>query len=126
MVHIGFTPDQAGLESFTKQLHGLRNADSSRRLSASIQKSWATVLSAAFGVEMQDEELLSVEQARELTSTLAQRMQSEDFNKQIDTAMVEGPRCRVVPPVDNRCCRPALATIPTSNGLSLLYSHPSN
>eukprot|EP00730_Choanoeca_flexa_P003740 TRINITY_DN11492_c3_g1_i2.p3 TRINITY_DN11492_c3_g1~~TRINITY_DN11492_c3_g1_i2.p3 ORF type:complete len:113 (+),score=12.30 TRINITY_DN11492_c3_g1_i2:461-799(+) len=88
MVHFGFSPDQAGLEAFTQQLQTHRTSDSSQEISAGIRETWATVLAGAFDVDTSSQQLLTVEQARELTSMLASRMQSEEFNKQVDERMV--------------------------------------
>jgi hypothetical protein len=90
MVHYGFSPDEAGLRAFTTAFHDLRKQGTAKGMIANASREgWTVVLKHAFGVELLPEETLSVEQARQLTSMISLRMQSNDFYAKVDTAMVQ-------------------------------------
>ena len=90
LLHFGYTPDDQGLRSFVVEYDALSKdklSDEGKNLFELTRKRWNAMVKRAFNVDLDVQEL-PVEQARQLSSILSMKMQSDDFMAQIDSSMV--------------------------------------
>lgn len=89
LLHFGYTPDDQGLRSFVVEYDALSKdklSDEGKNLFELTRKRWNAMVKRAFNVDLDVQEL-PVEQARQLSSILSMKMQSDDFMAQIDSSM---------------------------------------
>ena len=91
IVPYGFTPSEDGIKAFTLQYN--RHMQSSM-LGAQLGQlgidRWKTLASITFNVDASKLAPMTKESARQLSSAITARMQSDAFLRQIDAAMVRG------------------------------------
>lgn len=90
LLHFGYTPDDQGLRSFIVEYDALSRdklSDDGKSLFELTRKRWNAMVRRAFNVDLDVQEL-PVEQARQLSSILSLKMQSDEFMETIDKAMV--------------------------------------
>ena len=91
LLHYGYAPNEDGIRDFTMEFDKLCRSDESGALLQSVRDRHIVLVGRAFGVDIGDEKL-TLEQARHISSKIAVRMQSEDFLKKIDAALVRAQR----------------------------------
>jgi hypothetical protein len=90
LLHFGYTPDDQGLRSFIVDYDALSRdklSEDGKSLFELTRKRWNAMVRRAFDVDLDVQEL-PVEQARQLSSILSLKMQSDEFMETIDKAMV--------------------------------------
>ncbi|EDQ89734.1 uncharacterized protein MONBRDRAFT_36787 [Monosiga brevicollis MX1] len=90
MINYGFRPDEQGLQNFTEQFQRLRQSQGAgSSLSAAVRETWHTLLQEAFDVDTAQLPSFTVEQARDITRAIGQKLQSDACHQAIDRAVAD-------------------------------------
>jgi len=112
IVPYGWSPDDSGLKAFTMSLAAVcQNDPNGQELQELTRKRWQIVVDRSFGVRFRDEDRIPLERARQISSIMGLKMQSEAFLTTVDAAIVSlastsaaNRACAASPPAHNMPC----------------------
>ena len=89
IVPYGYAPDDRGLRDFHMALAKVcSQEEKDGEINALLRRRWTVILEKSFGFTFREQDRISLDQARQLSSIMGLRMQSEDFLKKVDEAIV--------------------------------------
>ena len=95
IVPFGFSGDQQGLQHYTasigQALAGMQNTPEIKELQELSSESWALLLKSAFGVDLDGQQAISVEQVRAMAKAISQDMQGTDFLNEVESKVKNLP-----------------------------------